>query len=98
MNMTKEQTKQAIKVMQAWVDGEHIQGRVIGKTEWGDYDGGWNPKWDWDGGEYRVKPKPMEIEVWMNKYNPGHPLRIVDSNDGYMISDGYQKKTFIEKV
>ena len=92
--MTKEQTKQAIKVMKAWVDGENIQARAIGEKEWDEYDSGWNPNWNWLGREYRVKPKPMEIQVWVDDGGNIAPIDLMNSPMDY----GYKKKTFIEKI
>lgn len=55
--MNKDQTKEAIKVMQAYVDGEEI--------EYKDSSGAWRavngePLWNFCECEYRVKPKPLE--------------------------------------
>jgi hypothetical protein len=51
--MTKEQTKEAIRVMQAFVDGKEVQ--TV-------YNGIWSlapaPRWGWDDTEYRIKPTP----------------------------------------
>lgn len=53
--MTKEETKKAIEVMQAYVDGKHIQARGIGRNDiWGEVI---NPMWDFDTFEYRIKPE-----------------------------------------
>jgi hypothetical protein len=66
--MNREQTIEAIKVMQAWVDGEVIQGlgTLEGETEWADLDAcgaTWTadrgpPGWNWLTVTYRVKPEP----------------------------------------
>ncbi|MBQ0073990.1 MAG: hypothetical protein KBT34_07325 [Prevotella sp.] len=59
--MTKEETKKAIEVMQAYVDGKQIQSLVssVGeKEEWKDLNDTNNtPQWYWDGNinEYRIK-------------------------------------------
>ena len=49
--MNIEETKEAIKVMQAFVDGKEVEHR---------YNGMWVkiyvPRWDWDNTEYRIKP------------------------------------------
>jgi len=66
--MSREETKRAIKVMQAYVDGEDIQ---IEK-----YPDVWidqvSPVWDWDF-NYRVKPEPRTI--WVNEYD-GEPCAL----------------------
>jgi len=71
--MTKEQTIEAIKVMQAFVDGKEVEWRD-GKFE------GWetiiSPKWNWHDNEYRIKPTPVlrpwtadevPLGAWMRK-------------------------------
>lgn len=67
--MNREQTVEAIKVMQAAVDGKPIQHQyrrdeaVNDKVVWHNSAA---PSWDWVNHEYRIKPEPMEIEVWMD--------------------------------
>jgi hypothetical protein len=68
-----EETKKAIEVMQAFVDGKAIQC----------YSGfGWEPIkepfWRWGSVNYRIKPEPKEI--WVNEYSDG-------SNYGYDCRD-----------
>jgi len=53
--MTKEQTKEAIKVMQAALNGETIERRVKGFGNWGPMPE--NASWDWAANEYRIKPE-----------------------------------------
>jgi len=56
--MTKEQTIEAIRIMQAYVDGKEIQ--TI-------YAGVWRlastPRWGWDDTEYRIKPT-AKLRPW----------------------------------
>jgi hypothetical protein len=56
--MNIEQTKEAIKVMQAFVDGKEVQSM---------YDGKWSlvhvPRWNWDDTQYRIKPTPV-LRPW----------------------------------
>jgi hypothetical protein len=51
--MNIEQTKEAIRIMQAFVDGKEVQSM---------YDGKWAsvtiPRWSWDDTQYRIKPTP----------------------------------------
>ena len=63
--MNREDTKKAIEVMQAYVDGTEIENISAdsGRTNY------WNtgyPRWQWDGDSttYRIKPKPREW--WLN--------------------------------
>lgn len=64
--MNVEQTKAAIKVMQAYVEGEPIEVRLRGERgrEW------WisvvTPTWAWDEQEYRIKKEPREC--YINEY------------------------------
>lgn len=55
--MTKEQTKEAIKVMQAYCDGKQIQfkGDINNEYPWNDTE---DPVWDWGEFAFRVKPEP----------------------------------------
>ena len=74
--MTREQTIEAIRVMQAYVDGKEV--------EYEHPDGIWMvttiPCWNWNSGEYRIKPtatlRPwtadeVPLGAWMrSKRNP----------------------------
>jgi len=56
-NVFREQTKEQIALMQAFVDGETIQTKRIqdcDKYGWRDIE---NPGWDWVTCKYRVKPE-----------------------------------------
>jgi len=57
--MNVEETKKAIKVMQAFVGGAEIEAKAKDHaTTWDNA----TPAWDWEGWDYRIKKKP--IEVW----------------------------------
>ena len=74
--MNIEQTKEAIRVMQAFVDGKEVE------FKWGSMD--WNstdkPEWNWSAYDYRIKPtatlRPwtadeVPLGAWMrSKHNP----------------------------
>jgi hypothetical protein len=57
--MTREQTIEAIRVMQAFVDGKGV--------EYEHPNGIWmltpTPCWNWSSGEYRIKPTPV-LRPW----------------------------------
>jgi hypothetical protein len=53
--MTKEQTIEAIRVMQAFVDGKGVIYRHVRSAIW---DTLISPKWDWETCIYRIKPTP----------------------------------------
>ena len=61
--MTKEETKAAIAVMIAWVEGKRIEYRHVGmaKREWDSCD---CPDWSWMVTEYRIAPEP-KLRPWM---------------------------------
>jgi hypothetical protein len=56
--MNIEQTKEAIRIMQAFVDGKEVQSM---------YEGKWSlvhvPRWNWDDTQYRIKPTPV-LRPW----------------------------------
>jgi hypothetical protein len=58
-----EETKKAIEVMQAFVDGKTIQIKTAGR--W--FDTIMNPLWDWYETDYRIKPTEPK-EIWVNEY------------------------------
>jgi hypothetical protein len=73
--MNIEQTKEAIKVMQAFVDGKEVE-------HW--YYEMWVkihvPRWDWGNTEYRIKPTPAfrpwtadEVPLGMQARNREYP-------------------------
>ena len=79
--MTIEATKEAIKVMQAYVDGETIEGKQFHT---------WLPvdaiSWNWTVYQYRIaKPEPVEICVGMTAVgnNSGDSYEILAFNDGW---------------
>lgn len=84
--MNIEQTKEAIKVMQAFVDGKQIEYAQIAKTPI------WHsnscPGWDWGHMDYRVKPaaklRPWEmgevpIGAWMREVGVDQIWMIVNT-------------------
>ena len=58
-SVNRENTRQAIEVMQAYADGSEIQQKRR-ESESGWYQPG-RPVWDWDRFNYRVKPAPREF-------------------------------------
>lgn len=56
--MNREQTKQAIAVMQAYTDGAEIEFREP-SGKWHDCE----PSWDWQRFDYRVKPTAKFIAL-----------------------------------
>ncbi len=79
--MNREETKQAIEVMQASLDGAEIEGRM--RPGFVDYKGGWRLKvlgrWDWHSYVYRVKPKPREWLAYVLQNGSLHT--IIDASE-----------------
>ena len=75
--MTKEEIKEAAKVMEAYANGKKIQcnDNHLGNGEWVTTD---NPSFNWDKYAYRIKPEPSyrpfktQEECWneMLKHQP----------------------------
>lgn len=51
-------------VIIAWANGEEVQSRLIGTKTWDDI---CHPRWS-DSQEYRIKPKIVKREGWVNVY------------------------------
>ena len=73
--MNIEETKEAIRVMQAFADGKELESM---------YDGKWGPatapRWNWDNTQYRIKPttvlrpwSPDEVPLGVWGRNPKYP-------------------------
>lgn len=65
--MTREETRAAILIMEAYLDGYEIQhrmkkcdSRIVLKPDWCDTDAPW---WDFDSYEYRIKPT-AKLRPW----------------------------------
>jgi hypothetical protein len=74
--MNIKQTKEAIRIMQAFVDGKELQSM---------YDGKWasvtTPRWNWDDTLYRIKPTPV-LRPWTSHEVPlGAQMRDVSKQD-----------------
>jgi hypothetical protein len=75
--MNIEETKEAIRVMQAFVDGKDLE--VLGPV------GKWEPvhfpRWGWDDTKYRIKPTPV-LRPWTADEVPlGAWMRDVSKQD-----------------
>lgn len=64
--MNVEETKAAAAVMIAYAEGKPIECRYkhSGTAMWGPFVG--SIVWDWGQYEYRIAPKPVEVEVWVH--------------------------------
>ena len=101
--MNIEQTIEAIRVMQAYVDGKEVE------FKWGSMD--WNstdsPEWNWSAYDYRIKPTaklrpwtadevPLGAQVRSKSYHPDHRSLITTSGnpihrEGWL--SGYEHST-----
>lgn len=73
--MNKEQTKQAIAVMQGFVDGKTIQ---YSHGHWTDCAG--SPVWEWNKSNYRIKPEVVRCRRYLYKDTLGRTMVIVLSD------------------
>ena len=74
-------TREMIKVMQAYVDGELCQ--VYNNGAWQDMDYDVVCLFNWSGHDYRIKPKETETErkiKVMLAYTEGNPIEVIDRN------------------
>lgn len=94
--MTREETRAAILIMEAYLDGYEIQHRMkkcdsrsVLKPDWCDTDAPW---WDFDSYEYRIKPTaklrpwtadevPLGAQVRSKSYHPDHRSLITTSGN-----------------
>jgi len=82
--MTLEQTKEAIRVMQAYVDGKEVESKHITSHNWV-LDK--TPRWNWDNFDYRIKPTPV-LRPWTADEVPvGGQIRSKQSRDYRFLID-----------
>lgn len=93
--MTREETKKAIEVMQAYVDGKKIECRWKAEEE-DEWRGSEYPLWLWDTRDYRIKPQPMKVteeekkfmeQIWLKNKQTGHVYAVLDKkhiNDDFI--------------
>ena len=74
--MTREQTIEAIRIMQSWVDGNEVEFKWMSK-DWNSTD---KPEWNWSAYDYRIKPtatlRPWtadEVPLGMQARNSKYP-------------------------
>lgn len=83
-----------LTVMQAFLDGKQIQckSKADPDTYYRNISG--EPLWNWESSDYRVRPEPMEIRVWVKP--DGHCI-LNAFGMSYMEGSQYTLKTFVEK-
>lgn len=86
--MNIEETKKAIEVMQAFVDGKEIEYRGNGDCDWTKLS---IPAWDWSKYIYRIKPaEPKKVKLLAYISNSGE-LRFVRSGETWPDGQGYRR-------
>jgi hypothetical protein len=81
--MNIEQTKEAIKVMQAFVDGKEVEA-FSPCQKW---ERATKPRWGWDDTQYRIKPTPT-FRPWTSDEVPiGGQIRSKHSRDYRFLID-----------
>jgi hypothetical protein len=101
--MNIEQTLEAIRVMQAFVDGKEVEFKWMSK-DWNSTD---IPEWNWSEYDYRIKPTatlrpwtadevPLGAQVRSKSYHPDHRSLITTSGnpihrEGWL--SGYEHST-----
>ena len=59
--MNREETKEAIKVMQHYADGGEVEYRSCDKSDWSFDDSPW---WNWISYTYRIKQTPKKVKLY----------------------------------
>ena len=96
--MTREEIKEAAKVMEAYADGKKVQKQDINGL-WIDCD---NPMFDWASFNYRIKPEPKyrpfksQEECWneMLKHQPFGWLKSIRKQEKVHIGRVFEVKDF----
>ena len=92
--MTKEETAECIKVMQAYTNGEIIEEKRLSfdSTEWVE---SIDPTWQWYKFDYRIKPRPKyrpfknAEECWeeMLKHQPFGWVKNIEFEKSFLIDE-----------
>ena len=99
--MDRTETKEAIAIMQAWVDGKTIQYRnKADDSVWDDVIG--TPIWSWTNTQYRVKPtviyRPYSSEVeCMHDILTNHSnswMKVKGENKYFLLKEVSSKTNF----
>lgn len=92
--VNREEAKKWVKLFQAVADGEQLQFYSDSSASWADVRNTPNVGC-WPARRYRVKPKPVELEVWYNPNPPGHLRSVIGagtvSGDYIWKEKGYTK-------
>ena len=86
--MNIEQTKKAIEVMQAYVEGKEIEYCYVSEVEWCKTIG---PVWDWSKYIYRIKPAELKKVKLLAYLSNSGELRFVRSGETWPDGQGYRR-------
>lgn len=64
--MNREETIKNIEIMKAWVDGKEIQARELNNAKVRTWNSVVYPSWNFHSCEFRIKPEPMELWIYVN--------------------------------
>lgn len=104
-------TKEAIKIMTAYLEGATIQFRGDVCEDWEDCSP--NPEWDWMHYEYRIKPtiqyRPYESEIecirdlsnhlphnWIKLKNKNHYVQLMTINSNIDFAQMFETYTYLD--
>lgn len=103
--MSREYVREYAAVMLSYASGKTIQyrrryckpGTELPEGAWGDHPE--IPAWDWGNFEYRVKPEPMELWIWVKE---GKQSTVADNDNAteckFMSDKGWARKKFREVI
>lgn len=86
-------TAEKIKVMQAYEDGKQIQKVTRGEEDWKDWDVSWEPTWNWDTFDYRVKPEEVK-----HKYKVGDYVLVLDGSNIPNYTGDWAMTEYVGKI
>lgn len=89
-----ETAKQWAMLFTAFSEGRHVQVIVDGRwlTATSIQTDGWSPS------RYRIKPKPVEFEVWYNPNPPAHLRNIIGASENCAADDDFWKGKGYTKI
>lgn len=81
--MTREETSDVIKIMQAYVDGAEIEFANKGSELWRSVVS--TPLWDFVTVRYRIKPNELKPGVWYESSSWFLPSKFIGMDDDYYV-------------
>ena len=87
--MNREETKKAIEVMQAYVDGKDLEHKSPYGKKWIQLSVNGHLSWDWATNKYRIKPQEPR-EFWVHP-DPNHDSRYHNCVGHKPVNEDYIK-------